>query len=106
VLDTASWGDAGAVVSVAVTMVTGASWVITRLFPAPRRRKSLGRRAAARQRQHRVQPAGSVTVNVDPRPGPALDAWSEPPCASTSALLIARPIPEPPLARSRAVPTR
>lgn len=46
--------------------------------------------------------AGSVTRKVAPAPGPALSALMWPPCASTIALVIARPMPLPPWARSRA----
>jgi hypothetical protein len=50
--------------------------------------------------------AGSRTVNVAPRPGPGLAAEMPPPCASTSALAMLSPMPEPPWLRSRAVSTR
>ena len=49
---------------------------------------------------------GSRTVNVEPRPGPGLVTVMSPPCASTRALAMLNPIPEPPRLRSRAVSTR
>ncbi len=47
------------------------------------------------------QASGSRTVNVVPAPRPALAAATEPPIASTSDLVIARPRPLPPAARER-----
>lgn len=49
---------------------------------------------------------GSAMVKVVPVPGPWLSAVIWPPCASTRALAMARPIPDPPWSRSRAVSTR
>src|SRR5439155_4996475 len=42
---------------------------------------------------HDVSVAGSVTVNVDPCPGPALSAVTWPPCMSIMRLTIERPRP-------------
>src|SRR5688572_8664194 len=50
--------------------------------------------------------AGRVTTKRAPAPRPSLAAVTRPPWASTSALTIASPMPDPPLARSRAVSTR
>lgn len=72
-------------------------------------------RAAVGSRRPPVQgrrPAGtspvgaSRTVTLVPSCGPALSAQMLPPCASTSALVMLSPIPEPPLVRSLAVSAR
>ncbi len=51
----------------------------------------------------RTGAAGSVNVNVAPRPGPGLAASITPPCASTMCLAIERPRPLPPSARERSL---
>src|SRR5919201_1401885 len=45
--------------------------------------------------------AGSVNVNVAPRPGPSLAAVMSPPCACTMCFAIASPRPVPPPLRDR-----
>jgi hypothetical protein len=62
-------------------------------------------RQPRRARPH-DQPAGRRSTNTDPRPAPALEAVICPPCASTTALAMARPMPDPPCARSRAKSAR
>ena len=44
--------------------------------------------------------SGSLIVNVDPDPGPALAAWIVPPCSSIKCLVMASPSPRPPCSRA------
>ena len=65
--------------------------------PAVRRRALLARRDVAAVRA--ATAAGSVTVNVAPRPAPSLSTPMAPPCASTSWREMNRPSPRPPTLR-------
>ena len=64
------------------------------------RRSLTGARRRAPPAPSSRAPSGSRTTNSLPRPGPSLNACTDPPCILTSVRTIVRPMPSPPWARS------